>query len=107
MTKAIANQAVEGTAPHWVRMNLSSDGFPAASLCKSDVNVYSVSLSLLFLIIIRIINPFHKHLPVINSGSIKYIGKSHLSIRGSQLELVSALTSSGLSVFSLPFRYFQ
>lgn len=48
MTKAIANQAVEGTAPHWVRMNLSSDGFPAASLCKSDVNVYSVSMSILF-----------------------------------------------------------
>ena len=48
MTKAIANQAVEGTAPHWVRMNLSSDGFPAASLSNPDVNVYSVSMSILF-----------------------------------------------------------
>lgn len=72
------------------RMKFSSLTSQAASLCKSDVNVYSVCLSLLFLIIIRIINPFHKHLPVINSGSIKDIGKSHLSIRGSQLELVSA-----------------
>ena len=47
------------------RMKFSSLTSQAALLCKSDVNVYSVCLSLLFLIIIRIINPFHKHLPVI------------------------------------------